>query len=554
MSREGLRPAAAALGLVLAALAALAPAAQITFDNAADNAFPTLAVPVGVRATGMGDVYTAVGDDVYALRWNPAGLARMHGFEVGLMDNEWSSVLGLREDFFAYGQALDSGAAWAASVDYFNLGQLDQRDGTGALLGTVDASALGFNLGYAWPLLGRQDLKAGVSAEALQQKLYGAGQWAYGVSPGLLWDFSQRWSLGLSLNHLGLSSAGGSAPTELQAGVSSLWLARTLVLAADAELPRAGTPALKVGGELVYDALRFRAGWRQPLGGADGQTGGFTAGVGFQAGLVTLDYSYTPYGDLSTVQRVQATVELPRDFFAPRISMAEGTTASAQVYYNQALAQEQQGETLKALIEYQRCVEAYPEAQRSTPLPFYTAAAKKIQDLQAQLAKGGDRSQILKLSADAVGQADLLVKAGRFKEAILRLEQARQLDAGNALVLAKLKDAHHAMDERLSGARDAARFAVKDSNLPMAVESYRKVLAVDPQDSEALAYLTAKRGAIKALLQSMDRKAIYFYVGGQLEDAIKAWNDGAALDYFGDVDFKRNIDKARVQLQLRNQN
>jgi hypothetical protein len=540
--------------LALAALAAAAPAAEISFDPAANNAFPTLSVPVGVRATGMGDVYTAVGDDVYSLRWNPAGLARMQGYQVGLMDNEWASTLGLRQDFFAFGMALDGGAAWALSVDYFNLGQLDQRDGSGALLGTVDASALGVNFGYAWPLFGRPDLKLGVAAEALQQKLYGAGQWGYGLSPGVLWDLGPRWSLGLSVNHLGLSAAGGSTPTEAQAGVSSLWLARTLVLAADAELPEAGTPALKVGGELAYDALRFRAGWRQPLGGTDSQTGGFTAGVGFQAGLVTLDYSYTPYGDLSTVQRIQATVSLPRDFFAPHVSVAEGTTTSAMAYFDQAKDQELHGETLKALVQYQRCVEAYPEAQRAAALPFYGVAVKKIQDLQTQLAKGGDRTQILKLSADAVGQADLLLKAGRFKEAVNRLEQARQLDPNNALVLARLKDAHQAMDDRLSGSRDAAHFAVKDNNLAMAVESYRKVLAVDPGDSEALAYLTAKRGAIKALLQSIDRKAIYFYVGGQLEDAIKAWSDGAALDYFGDVDFKRNIDKARVQLQLRDQN
>ncbi|HXB97569.1 MAG TPA: hypothetical protein VNZ54_05910, partial [bacterium] len=149
---------------------------------------------------------------------------------------------------------------------------------------------------------------------------------------------------------------------------------------------------------------------------------------------------------------------------------------------------------------------------------------------------------------------DLYLRASRFKDAILRLQQAKQLDPANAAVLAKLKDAQQAMGERLSGARDAAHFAVKDSNLAMAVESYRKVLAVDPEDAEALAYLTAKRSAIKTLLQGIDRKAIFFYVGGQLEDAIKAWSDGAALDYFGDVDFKRNIDKARVQLQLRNQN
>ena len=539
---------------LLIGLASAAQGAQITFDSAADNAFPTLAIPVGVRATGMGDVYTAVGDDVYALRWNPAGLARMEGFQVGLMDNEWSSVLGLREDFFAYGQPLESGGAWAVSVDYFNLGQLEQRDNSGALIGTSNASALGFNLGYARPLLGRQDLKVGLSLEALQQKLFGAAQWGYGLNPGLLWDPSATWSLGLSFNHLGLSSAGGSTPAELQAGVSSQWLAKTLILAADAELPREGTPALKAGGELAYDALRFRAGWRQPLGGGDPQTGGFTAGVGFQAGLVMLDYSYTPYANLSTVQRVQATVQLPLDFFQPRVSLAEGSTATAQVYFDQGQEQERHGETLKALIQYQRCVESYPAAQRSAPQPFYAVAAKKIVDLQTQLAKGGDHTQIQKLSADSLSQADLYIKASRFKDAISRLVQARQLDPDNADIAAKLLVARQDLENRLGGARDEAHAAVKAGNLIQAVQSYRKVLAVDPEDAEAISYLTAHRDSIKTVLQGIDRKAIYFYVAGQLQDAIKAWSDGQALDYFGDVDFKRNIDKARVQLQLRSEN
>jgi tetratricopeptide (TPR) repeat protein len=548
------RPLFLPLAALACALASAAQAATITFDSAADNAFPTLGVPVGVRATGMGDVYTAVGDDVYALRWNPAGLARMEGFQVGMMDNEWASSLGLREDFFAYGQPLQWGGAWAASVDYFNLGQLDQRDASGALIGTASASALGFDLGYAQALFGRQDLKVGLSLEALQQKLFGAAQWGYGVNPGVLWDLAPAWTLGLSLNHLGLSSAGGSTPAEAQAGVSSTWLAKTLILAADAELPREGTPALKVGGELAYDALRFRAGWRQPLGGGDPQTGGFSAGVGFQAGLVMLDYSYTPYGDLSTVQRVAATVQLPLDFFQPRVSLAEGSTATAQVYFNQGQDQERLGETLKALIQYQRCVESYPAALRAKPLPFYTVASKKIVDLQAQLAKGGDHSQILKLSAEALSQADLYIKASRFKDAISRLEQARKLDPDNKDVYSKLLVARMDLESRLSEARDAAHAAVKAGNLAQAVENYRKVLAVDPEDIEAIAYLTAHRDSIKTLLQSIDRKAIYFYVAGQLEDAIRAWSEGAALDYFGDVDFKRNIDKARVQLQLRSQN
>ena len=542
------------LGLALLGLPAAARAtAQIQFDAAASNAFPTLAVPVGVRATGMGDVYTAVGDDVYSLRWNPAGLARLQGYQVGLMDNEWSSTLGLRQDFFAVGQALDGGAAWGAALDYFNLGTLDQRDGSGALLGQSAASAMDLTVGWAQPLPRLKGWQAGVAVEAVQQSLYGEAQWGYGADLGVLWQAAPAWSVGLSLDHLGVSGAGGNIPALAQAGVSSLWLARTLVLAADADVPAAGTPLLKAGAELTYGELRFRAGWRQALGQPDAQTTGFTAGVGFRVGSMTLDYSYVPYGDLSTVQRIQATIDLPRGFFAPREAVLEGTTTSAMAYFNAAAAWEKQGETLKALVQYQRCLEAYPPAQRAAALPFYAAAGRKVDELQALLSKGGDHSQIQKLTRATLADADRDLKAERYNEAIARLAQARKLDPDSPELKAELLEAQTALEGHISAFREAARSAAKLGSLADAAENDVKILAIAPDDAEALAYLTANRKAIKALLQATDRKAIYFYVAGKLEEAIKAWTEGQALDYFGDVDFKRNIDKARKQLELRSE-
>jgi hypothetical protein len=540
------------LALALAPVrAAASPAAEIQFDPAASTAFPTLAVPVGVRATGMGDVYTAVGDDIYALRWNPAGLAKINSYQIAAMDNEWSSTLGLRQDFFGYGQPLANGAL-GVGLDYFNLGQLDQRDDTGALLGRTNASALGLSLGYAQPIWGPA-VKGGVALEALQQTLYGSSEWGGAVTLGVLWDFMPDWSVGMSLDHLG-SAGGASTPAVYEAGLSSKWFERTLILAADAEVPLAGSTAIKAGGELAYGDLRFRAGWRQVMGDADAdQQTGMTAGVGFKIGMLTLDYSYVPYGTLSTVNRAQFTIDLPRDFFQPHQAYAEGTTASAQAYFDAAQGFEKQGDVLKALIQYQRAQESYPREQRSHPLPFYAIAVKKIDDLQNQLRKGGDHSQIQKLTLASLAGADADLQAGHYKEAIARLEQARKLDPNSAPLAAKLKLAQASMEARLAAFRAAAQAGAQANNLSAAVENYRKILGVDPGDAEALDYLTQHRAALKTLLQSIDRKAIYLYVAGNLEDAIKAWSEGEALDQFGDVDFKRNLDKAHKQLELREQ-
>lgn len=53
--------------------------------GAGTTAGETLTQPVGARASGMGEAFTAVADDVSAIFWNPAGLSRLHRGEMSLM-------------------------------------------------------------------------------------------------------------------------------------------------------------------------------------------------------------------------------------------------------------------------------------------------------------------------------------------------------------------------------------------------------------------------------------------------------------------------------------
>jgi tetratricopeptide (TPR) repeat protein len=533
---------------VLLALPACASAVvESEFFNAAGVAFPTLSVPVGVRATGMGDAYTASGDDVYALNWNPAGLARMSGYQLGLADNEWSTELGLRQEFLAYGQQI-LGGGMAFSLNYFNLGQLDQRDSSGALIGHSNASAFAADLGYAFSMLDQGRLKLGLAAEFGSQSLYGISQAEYGANVGLLYELSSTYSAGFSANHLGGGSQGFSPPESLSLGLAGTFFTGSLVAALDGQMPLNSDTVLGLGLEYTWSALSLRCGWRQSLGAPDGSVqSGLTAGAGFRVGRFRLDYSYVPYSDLSTSQRVQATVELPNGFFAPRIIAPEMSSATAEAYYNLGLGFEKDGETLKALIQFERCIESYPESLKAAPQDFYLQAVKKAADLQASMNKGGDHRQIQKLTKENLASADRELKAGHFRDAIDLLKQAKKIDPNNPLIDKMIQDAKDAMQQKLGVYRDAAHFGATEHNLSMCVENYKKLLSIDPADAEALAYMDKHRSELKALLQSMDRKGIFFYVGGSMDEAVKVWAEGQALDYFGDIDFKRDLDKARKQ-------
>jgi hypothetical protein len=92
---------------------ALAAALLLCAGGASAN---FLEVETGARAMGMGGAFVAVADDVTALHWNPAGLAKFDGFQLFGMRTSVYSVDGISEDavFAGYGMGRHGfGVGWA---------------------------------------------------------------------------------------------------------------------------------------------------------------------------------------------------------------------------------------------------------------------------------------------------------------------------------------------------------------------------------------------------------------------------------------------------------
>jgi tetratricopeptide (TPR) repeat protein len=537
-------------GLSLA-LSVPSAAASIRFYDAAATSFPTLAVPVGIRAIGMGGAYTAVGNDVYALNWDPAGLAKLSGYQMGLADNQWSPELGMRQEVLAYGQDLGPGSGLGVSVNYFGLGQLERRDGSGALQGQSNAYLLSGTLGYAWSMLARQKLRLGLALEGAGQSLFDSLQTALDGSAGLIYDVDPSLAVAASVNHLGIGAPGYGTPWSASAGVAWQVFGRRLTLALDGQMPDKAQPQLKAGAELRLGVLSLRGGYRQALGAASADVqSGLAAGAGFKAGVVLVDYAFVSYGDLSNVHRMGITLDLPRNFFRATVVGAEGSVEMARIYFDKASDLENSGETLKALIEYQRSVESYPEKERAAPQKFYADAKAKVDALQAEMNKQGDGGQVKNLVKERLVKAQEHLKARRFREATEELLEAQKIDPTNAVVQAQMAEAKQGLEQSLLSFRSAARSAAGQNRLAVAVENYKKILAQDPADAESLGYLSKHRKDLEALLQDVHRKGIFEYVGGRLQAAVAIWENGEALDYFGDVGFRRDIDKAKKRIGL----
>ncbi len=545
------------LFLLLSALGAGLQASAsptLTLYPAAKVAMPTLGIPVGVRAIGMGEAFTAAGGDVNSLHWNPAGLARIAGYQLGLMHNEWSSELGLRQEYLAYGMGVGQSGGLGVSLNYFSLGSLSERSATGALGAESGAFAMAGTAGYATSLLGSQKLKLGVAAEFGQESLFKTGSSAFGGSVGVLYDFTRQFSAGLSALHLGAASGGFNPPSAANLGLAYSFNERAVVLALDGGMPFNGSPVIRSGAEVNIGSLALRGGWRQQLSAPAGDPGsGFTVGAGFRSGVFALDYAFVPYGDLSTAHRVAATIDLPADFFKPKIVGAESSTATARSYYDKAVAEEKSGNLLQALVLYQRTKDAYPEAlvQQKKLQVFYRTALAKIDSIQKEMNKSGSNAQVTKLVAQAIREGEEFASQGKYRDASRRFRDAVNLEPGNAQAKQLLEKAQESLRRRKRDLLNQATAAYDGNRLSEAIQKYRDVLALDEGDDQAQAFFRNRKAEINEHLRRIHRKGIDLYVSGRIKDAIRVWRDGRSLDRDGTVNFSRDIEKAEKVLEVR---
>ena len=107
--------------------------------NPITTAAPFLLIAPDARAGGMGDVGVSTSPDSNSQHWNASKYAFMPSqFTVGVIYTPWLREL-TNDVFlggFTFANRIDDRSAWAASLKYFNLGQIDLTDINGAPEGT----------------------------------------------------------------------------------------------------------------------------------------------------------------------------------------------------------------------------------------------------------------------------------------------------------------------------------------------------------------------------------------------------------------------------------
>jgi len=144
-------------------------AAFASNDNTGTSAGNFLKIGVGSRAAAMGDAYVALANDVTALYWNPAGITKIAGTEVGISYTNW--ILDINHSFVGIVHNLGGFGVIGVSFNYLSMGEMERTTpqephGTGVYF---DASDMALGIAYARDFTDR--FSAGVNVKYVRETI-----------------------------------------------------------------------------------------------------------------------------------------------------------------------------------------------------------------------------------------------------------------------------------------------------------------------------------------------------------------------------------------------
>ncbi|MCG2726298.1 MAG: PorV/PorQ family protein [Elusimicrobia bacterium] len=279
-----------------------------------------LNLPIGARAAAMGGAYTAISEDASAIFWNPAGLIQISKLSAIFMRTSY--VADINYQYMAYAHRMSYDSVLAASALVTDIGAINQTDISGNRLGTFTPKDQVITLSYSRAVLEfsdkEKDLSMGVSVKHIKSKIVSETSSFAGDFGIMTYNFtSLPYRLGIMLTNFG---QGLKFDTESNALPMTLKLAGALnpfknfMLAADIVFPKQNKPNFILGAELnikpnELTKLSIRGGLNSQM--LDNSLGGFSFGLGATLHFFSLDYAFTPMGELGTAHRMSITFDFP---------------------------------------------------------------------------------------------------------------------------------------------------------------------------------------------------------------------------------------------------
>jgi len=317
-------------------IAASLVATLLLFANGAhavgEAGVPSLIIPPGARANGMGEAYVAIAQDATAAWWNPAGLAFLKNQQLAFMHSQLVPDLAqdVYYEFLGYSREVEGVGTLSTSVVYLTYGESiatnDQGDEyaqftswEGSFAGSFAMPVTNnFGVGLTMKFIHVDYAPANVTPE--QQE--GSGSSVAVDLGAMLKDEEAGVNLGMSLSNTGPDIAlvnyeqSDPLPFTLRTGVAyeavsdevndvlvAFDIEQSLVWLKDGDVRRPRSEIYHVGGEYRYvDLISARLGY---IRDRDGDFDAMTYGLGFIIkNKISIDYASVPQAEsLSRVHR-----------------------------------------------------------------------------------------------------------------------------------------------------------------------------------------------------------------------------------------------------------
>ncbi len=292
----------------------------------------------------MGNAFVGTADDISALYWNPAGLARMGNSEATFMHANW--FVDTRFDFASVGFKLGTIGALALHITSLAVTQepvrtVLQPEGTGEFF---EGSSIALGIGYGFDITDRVSI--GFGAKYLNESIWHSSASGFAFDIGTMFVTSLNgMRIGMSISNFGTkmqmtgkdaallvdpdpTKAGNNdkipakydtdewdLPLIFRVGVAMEVLQteeHRVTIGVDANHPNNNTEYVNAGGEYGYNDVFFvRAGYANAFV-KDGEAS-LTLGGGIKyniAGTIhaKFDYAYSQFGNLGNVSRIEVSL------------------------------------------------------------------------------------------------------------------------------------------------------------------------------------------------------------------------------------------------------
>jgi opacity protein-like surface antigen len=302
-----------------------------------------LKIGIGARSIGMGGAFTAVANDISALYWNPAGLARMGGGEASFNHVNW--IADVQYDAATAAVAVDGLGTLAVGFSATNVGDMDvtttsMPEGTGE---QFTAGGTSICLAFARSLTDKFSI--GFTFKYIHEYIWNESANSVGLDIGTMYTAPvlNGITIGASMSNFGpkmrmegrdalqlIASGAGNEnivnaqyemgqfdlPLMFRVGISTDAIRddnSRLTLAVDAVHPNDNTEYMNSGVEYTWGNLvSVRAGYKSAF--ERGGEQGLTVGGGLEYAMsstlsILADYAYQDFGRLKAVHYFSVSVK-----------------------------------------------------------------------------------------------------------------------------------------------------------------------------------------------------------------------------------------------------